>query len=694
MRLKIHLTIAVACLVGILFGYYLKGAKEQTTVRLTLLNQITLLERQQKQLDSEILHSAFFLYHDYDRIHATLRQIKHTLTSAMELHAGISGNHSQVCDLLTGYRQMVELNEERIIRLLTLNSMLKNSAMYIPQLTRQAGLDAPTLDPHYHVLLTDLNSTLHLSRNSLDPDLLRGLSLSLEALATHPPPPGTEHLHPLLLAHGRVFAETLPDYSRLLAAILQPAAGNLLWQLQEALKTENSHWLIRLNRLTYIFFGAFLAAMLLVVALLLKTERENLALNRLSAALSAAATTDNLTQLANRFAFDHDQESRRRPLLFLVNIDDFKHINDLYGVQTGDYVLVDLAARLEKLSAPGNWSRCYRLGGDDFGLLLEEPADFTPDNLAQTIVAAVEGELFVHREQPIRLSISMGISRQRPLLETADMALKETKRLKRTKFTIYRSELNIQARIAANLQMLQKARRALAEDDILVYYQPIFDNLSGEIARYECLVRMRDEDGAILTPGHFLDLIKESYLYPQFTKQVVAKSFSDFADCRYSFSINLALTDILDSEVRDYLLAMIDANPATAARLTFEILENEGMKNVEEVRSFIARVKQAGCQIAVDDFGSGYSNFAHLLTLQVDTLKIDASLIRNLDHDTQARVMVHTIVDFCRRLGIKTVAEFVHCAAVHQVVKELGIDYSQGFHLAEPAPRPLHLSRA
>ncbi|HET97587.1 MAG TPA: EAL domain-containing protein [Desulfurivibrio alkaliphilus] len=693
MRLKIQLTIAVACLVGILFGYYLKEAKEQTAVRLTLLNEITLLEQQQKQLDGEILQSAFFLYHDYDRIHATLGQIKRTLTSAMELRASISSNHSQVCNLLDGYRQIVELNEERIIRLLTLNSMLKNSAMYVPNLTRQAGRDAPMVDPHYHALLADLNSTLYLSRNSLDPDLLHGLSSSLEALEAYPPPAGIEHLHPALLAHGRVFAEALPDYSLLLSAILQPATSTILRQLQEALITENSHWLIRLNRLTYIFFGAFLVSMLLVIALLLKTERENRDLNRLSAALSAAATTDNLTQLANRFAFDQDQESRQQPLLFLINIDDFKHINDLYGVQTGDHVLIELAGRLEKLPAAGRWCRCYRLGGDDFGLLLEEPADFNPEELARSIVAAVEGELFVHREQPIRLSISLGISRQRPLLETADMALKETKKLKRTKFTIYRSELNLQAQIAANLQTLQKARRALAEDDILVYYQPIFDNLSGEIARYECLVRMRDEDGTIFTPGRFLDLVKESSLYPQFTMRVVAKSFSNFSDCRYGFSINLALTDILDSEVREYILALIDANPATASRLTFEILENEGMKNVEEVRSFITRVKRAGCQIAVDDFGSGYSNFAHLLMLQVDTLKIDASLIRDLDHDTQARVMVQTIVDFCRKLEIKTVAEFVHSAAVHQVVKELGIDYSQGFHLAEPAPRPLHLTR-
>lgn len=687
MRLKIHLTIVFACLVGILFAYYLKQAKEQTTVRLTLMNEITQLERQQRQLDGEVVRSGFFLYHDYDRIHAVLRQIDLSLDRAAELHARVGDHRSPVQRLLADYRQTLEVKEERIIRLLTLNAVLKNSALHIPQLSRRAMLDAPLTDARYHALLADLNSNLYQTRSSLDPDMLRGFASSLAALDTQPPPAGAEYLHPVLLAHGRVFAEALPDYNRLLAAVLDPAGHDFLQRLQEALEKENSTWLTRLNLLTHTFFGAFLASMMLVILLLLKTERENLALNRLSTALSTAAATDRLTQLANRFAFDIDQEDREHPLLLLVNIDDFKHINDLYGIQTGDFVLTELAARLEKQQPAGCWSRCYRLGGDDFGLLLEEPEKFDPEALAQTILATMEEEQFVHREQPIRLSVSIGISRQRPLLETADMALKETKKLKRTSFLLYKDELQIQERISANLLMLQKARRALAADDILVYYQPIFDNITGEIAKYECLVRMRDEDGAILAPARFLDLIKESSLYPQFTKRVVAKSFADLAGCRCGFSINLALTDILDCEVRDYILEMIEANPGTAARLTFEILENEGMGNVEEVQSFIARVKRAGCQIAVDDFGAGYSNFAHLLVLQVDSLKIDATLIRNIDHDTQARVLVRTIVDFCGQLGIKTVAEFVHSAAVHQVVKELGIDYSQGFHLGEPAPR-------
>ncbi len=688
MRYKINLTIIAACAVGLLFAYYLYQAKEQTTSRLTLLNAITELERRQQELESEILHSGFFLYHDYDRIHTLLREMERALAGAAALHRGVGDERSPVPRLLESFSRDMEGKEEQIVSFLTLNSMLKNSAMYIPQLSRRIMAAAPDgLDSRYQAILTDLTASLYLARNSLDPDLLLGFSATLEELAAARPPTAAAELHQALLTHGRLFTQMLPEYERLLAAGLEPSGSLILQQLLEAMKTENSSWLNRLNILTYIFFAAFMASVVLIILLLIKAARENLVLNQLSTALTAAATSDRLTQLANRFAFDSDQESRQRPLLLLINIDEFKHVNDIYGVQAGDYVLAGLAASLAALQPPGTWSRCYRLGGDDFGLLVEEPAAFSPEELAGKILLAIETEKFFYREQPIRITVSIGISRRRPLLETADMALKESKRLKRTKFLIYQEELHLQERISTNLNVLQNVRRALAGDDILVYYQPIFDNFSGKIAKYESLVRLRDKDGTILTPGYFLDLVKESPLYPEITKRVVAQSFADMADCRYGFSINLALADILDIEVRDYILAMIAAHPETARRLTFEILENEGMENVEEVRAFIEQVKEAGCQIAVDDFGSGYSNFAHILKLQVDSLKIDASLIRNIDHDTQARVMVHTIVDFCRKLGINTVAEFVHSAQVHAMVRELGIDYSQGFHLGEPAPK-------
>lgn len=221
---------------------------------------------------------------------------------------------------------------------------------------------------------------------------------------------------------------------------------------------------------------------------------------------------------------------------------------------------------------------------------------------------------------------------------------------------------------------------------MLVYFQPIVDNRTGVVAKYECLVRLRAEDGAVLPPVAFLDIVKETPFYPALTKAVIDKSFQAFRDNGCEFSINLAVADILDQSVYEYIVAKLADEPGLARRLTFEILESAGVENDEEVHNFIRHIKGQGCRIAVDDFGAGYSNFAHILRLQVDTLKIDASLIKQLDSDSNAQPLVRTIVDFCRALNIQTVAEFVHSAAVQQAVCALGIDYSQGYHLGKPEP--------
>ena len=155
------------------------------------------------------------------------------------------------------------------------------------------------------------------------------------------------------------------------------------------------------------------------------------------------------------------------------------------------------------------------------------------------------------------------------------------------------------------------------------------------------------------------------------------------AEIRLSKSSALSLDDILDKEINGYILDML-AIYNVSNRVIFEIVESEGIENFDKVLEFIKDVKAIGCKIAIDDFGSGYSNFEHLLQLNIDYIKIDGTLIKNLDKDTNAQVVVQTIVDFAKRLDILTVAEFVHNEAVHKEVKNLKIDRTQGFFLAEP----------
>ena len=209
------------------------------------------------------------------------------------------------------------------------------------------------------------------------------------------------------------------------------------------------------------------------------------------------------------------------------------------------------------------------------------------------------------------------------------------------------------------------------------------DNQSGEITKYECLIRMIDPDGQVISPGVFLPVASNLRLDSMLTRVMVEKSFQKFAELDYEFSINLSYRDLLDTELTQFIFDQLKTYQV-GKRLIFEILESDGIDNYNEVRRFIDKAKGFGCKIAIDDFGTGYSNFEHLLRLNVDLIKIDGSLIRNLNDDQSAIIVTRGVVQFARSLGIKTVAEFVHCEAVQKQVQALDIDFSQGAYFSMP----------
>lgn len=186
-----------------------------------------------------------------------------------------------------------------------------------------------------------------------------------------------------------------------------------------------------------------------------------------------------------------------------------------------------------------------------------------------------------------------------------------------------------------------------------------------------------------MSPFFFLEVSKKAKLYQSITKTVIAKSFKKFENSKHAVSINITTEDILSLGVRDFIIQKLSES-AGKVKVIFEIVESDGIENYEEVSKFIADAKKYGAEIAIDDFGTGYSNFEHILRLKVDYIKIDGSLIKNLHIDKHSAVIVETIVSFAKKLGIKTVAEFVHSKDVIDKVASMGIDYSQGFYLSEP----------
>jgi EAL domain-containing protein (putative c-di-GMP-specific phosphodiesterase class I) len=256
---------------------------------------------------------------------------------------------------------------------------------------------------------------------------------------------------------------------------------------------------------------------------------------------------------------------------------------------------------------------------------------------------------------------------------------------KRLHFFIFETSFDFNKEYENNLLWTLKIKEALETDRIVPYFQGIYNNKTQKIEKYECLVRMI-ENGKVISPFFFLDTAKKSKQYLEITKRMIDLTFSEFSQSQYEFSLNLTLEDIESDEMTEYLFDAMKKHKIKKNQLVIEIVESEGIDtHNEKVSKFLRRLKNTGVKIAIDDFGTGYSNFIYLVKFQANYVKIDGSMIKNIDTDQDMQEIVKTIVAFARRMGMKTIAEFVSSQAIFETVQSLGIDYSQGFLLHEPA---------
>ena len=394
--------------------------------------------------------------------------------------------------------------------------------------------------------------------------------------------------------------------------------------------------------------------------------------------------TDDLTGLQNRRKLISDLESASgRKILALINIDNFKEINDLFGTKTGDQVIKHLGELITSDSKGVGRRRAYRLHSDEFAVVFSCNEKRKCTLFAEDLIRALT-EPFILDHDEIIITVSIGISdcAISPIVN-ADIALKKAKEQKKN-IVFFEDSLKPFLKYDENRQILLRLRRALQTDNILPYYQPIYNIRKNCISRYEALVRLADAE-EVYSPFSFLDISKRAKLYPSLTRIMFNKVFDDFEGRDCSFSINISCDDILNKDTVELIYRKI-SELDDPSRVIFEMLETERFEECDEVYSFINTVKGRGCRIAVDDFGSGYSNFNYILSLNVDFIKIDASLIKNIDTDYSSQIITKSIISFAREMGIKTIAEYVHNEAVFNKIKELDIDYAQGYFIGRPEP--------
>jgi diguanylate cyclase (GGDEF)-like protein len=437
-----------------------------------------------------------------------------------------------------------------------------------------------------------------------------------------------------------------------------------------------------------LFLGFAILILISAFTYLIEAQKE-----RIGSLMRDRIYYDQLTHLPNRVLLLRHISEANSPALILINIDDFKEINATYGYRAGDKVLQCAADKLNQI-LPDSATGVYRLNADEFAVLIQKGEDTrfrkSLTNIANLINRFLRHEKCIFQKVEIRFRASMGIAiadevGTDKLFACADIALKTAKSTN-TSFLFYRQALDTQKRYEENIKWANVLTDALDNGRVVPFYQPIIDNKTGEIVKYEALVRLINAEGEVITPHFFLDIAKKSRLHTRITKIILIRASEFLLANPTGVSINLSFEDILDQSVKDYIDRIYTKNPTIFSRLCFELTESEGIQNFDIVSRFIKEMKQRGCQVAIDDFGTGYSNFDYLIRLDVDVLKIDGSLIRNIQQERNSRLIVENIVDFTRKMGIKTVAEFVESEALLTEVKRLKIDYSQGYYIGKPKP--------
>lgn len=402
---------------------------------------------------------------------------------------------------------------------------------------------------------------------------------------------------------------------------------------------------------------------------------------------------DPLTRLPNRSKLIHDTETIEKPYaLLLLNIDRFREINSFYGNEMGDELLDSVAELLSALSQQIDDTAVYKLPVDEYAILITNPPGIEViETFAAHLIEQISQSSFRIQDHDMSLNATAGIAcsnditdyRQSVLLR-AGMALQLAKK-RRQDYIVYDPSLHIKKDYEKNIQWVKRLRNAIDEDRVVPYFQPIMNTKTLKIDKYEALVRIIEDNGSVITPYHFLGISKKVKLYYHITKIMIDKVFETMRmHPDVACSINLSIEDIHDQTMYAYILEKVKACP-NAGQIIFEILESEGIENYDIVNMFITEVKKYGVKIALDDFGAGYSNFAYITKLDIDYIKIDGSIIRDIDQNPTSRIILDTILDFAAKLNIETVAEFVSSEQIYNYLKTLPIDAMQGYYLGEPS---------
>jgi diguanylate cyclase (GGDEF)-like protein/PAS domain S-box-containing protein len=426
---------------------------------------------------------------------------------------------------------------------------------------------------------------------------------------------------------------------------------------------------------------------------------------RYESELRYLADHDPLTGLLNRRALSRELEAhiervrRYGPAgaAMVLDLDHFKNINDTLGHGTGDELIVTLAQALR--DQLGERVAIARLGGDELALLVPDGSEEEVDATAQAVLETVRVQRVASPSGRLRsVSASIGIAgfdedglTAEDVLANADLAMYEAKDAGRDRAIAYRSAHDATGRLDGRVSWPDIIRDGLDEDRFVLQAQPIMNLATGDTGQFELLLRLRDPFGELISPAAFLPAAERYDLIGAIDRWVVSRSIAMLAEenrrgRRLTFEVNISGRSAGDPELLALIEGELRTHEVDPAQVIFEITETTAVANIPRAQEFAHRLAALGCRFALDDFGAAFASFYYLKHLPFDYLKIDGEFVRGCVADRTDQLVIRAVVDIARGLGKRTVAEMVGDEETLNLVRELGVDYVQGFHIGRPAP--------
>ena len=400
--------------------------------------------------------------------------------------------------------------------------------------------------------------------------------------------------------------------------------------------------------------------------------------------LKRSLATDSSTGFSNHIALEYyiKKSNAHHMQLAVIWVNEIEDINSFYGTEVGDKVMKNLLTHFKLRSSTNCY--IYRLATNKIVLLA--PKEMSNDEFTE-LVKTYNFNTPVLTDPFIYITLCAGIAsgNKSLLLENAHIAALQAKEGRHSIVNYSKALHDVKTQYQYNVEMAKEVREAFDNNRIVPYFQPIVDTTTDKIVQYECLARMVTAQGEILKPDAFLNVVTRSRMDGLLTRTIFSQCVSRFRKTSICWSLNITAQDMLDPNLSEFIAYELKRYPYPG-NITLELLETQAIANFSEVKAFIGMVKAKGVKVIIDDFGSGYSNISNVLKLEVDGIKLDGALIKQIVNDKDIYLFIEHIASFANQLGLKLIAESVENTTIVTALKKANVALMQGNYFAHPAP--------